>query len=277
MFEGLKKKGYQIEFVSHALAILEVDFPSASEELEQVILNQTVPIEEIIGSGGGETKGTQRLRNGLTGKNWIKETFKIEKKINGETKESISHKVDHVRVIQASESKKYRIALEIEWNNKDPFFDRDLENFKRLHAEGAISIGIMITRGLSLQDNMRQLVRRWVDKNTIDDFEALSKFGVAPTARQKSAVMKRVQRKNNPIPFREAWTSHFVSDKFGAATTHWRKLEDRISRGVGNPCPLVLIGLPDSIVTFDEDPAVVKKLIDEGAQELDETKDETNE
>ena len=22
------------------------------------------------------------------------------------------------------------IALEIEWNNKDPFFDRDLENFK---------------------------------------------------------------------------------------------------------------------------------------------------
>jgi Restriction endonuclease BglII len=33
------------------------------------------------------------------------------------------------------------VALEIEWNNKDPFFDRDLENFKRLHAEGAISVG----------------------------------------------------------------------------------------------------------------------------------------
>jgi hypothetical protein len=29
------------------------------------------------------------------------------------------------------------LALEIEWNN--PFFDRDLENFKRLHANGAIS------------------------------------------------------------------------------------------------------------------------------------------
>jgi hypothetical protein len=46
--------------------------------------------------------------------------------------------------------------------------------------------------------------------------------------------------------------SKFVADKFGEATTHWRKLEDRVHRGVGNPCPLVLIGLPDTIVTFGE-------------------------
>jgi hypothetical protein len=44
----------------------------------------------------------------------------------------------------------------------------------------------------------------------------------------------------------------FVSDKFGEATTHWRKLEDRVHRGVGNPCPLLLVGLPDTIVTFHE-------------------------
>ena len=33
------------------------------------------------------------------------------------------------------------IALEIEWNNKDPFFDRDLENFQRIHKDGVISAG----------------------------------------------------------------------------------------------------------------------------------------
>lgn len=88
MFEALKARGYQIEFVSHALAILQVDFPNAATELEEVILNQSVPIEEIIGSGGGETKGTQRLRNGLTGKGWLKSTFTIEKRINGEPRES---------------------------------------------------------------------------------------------------------------------------------------------------------------------------------------------
>ncbi|HSV23752.1 MAG TPA: BglII/BstYI family type II restriction endonuclease [Xanthobacteraceae bacterium] len=41
------------------------------------------------------------------------------------------------------------MALEIEWNNKDSFFDRDLENFKRLHADGAISVGIIVMRGHS--------------------------------------------------------------------------------------------------------------------------------
>lgn len=73
---------------------------------------------------------------------------------------------------------------------------------------------------------------------------------MARTARQKREVDKRV--KNSAISFEEAWATHFVLDKYGAATTHWAKLEDRVSRGVGNPCPLLLIGLPASIVTFDE-------------------------
>jgi hypothetical protein len=65
----------------------------------------------------------------------------------------------------------------------------------------------------------------------------------------------------------DAWVDHFVGDKFGAATTHWSKLQDRVQRGVGNPCPLVLIGLPESIVTFGEDPTEVKKLLDEAEGE----------
>lgn len=270
MFDALRNRHYEVEFVSHSEAILAVDFPDAVAELEEVILNQSIPIEEIIGSGGGETKGTQRLRNGLTAKDWKKETFTIVKTINGEPRESISHKVDHVRHFVRADGKRYRIALEIEWNNKDPFFDRDLENFKRLHAEGAISVGIIITRGVSLQDNMRTLVRRWVDESSIDDFDRLISKGVAQTARQRREIQKRVERAKNPVPFREAWTGHFVSDKFGAATTHWRKLADRISRGVGNPCPLVLIGLPSSIVTFGESPESIQVLMEAGAKALEE-------
>ena len=270
MFDALRVKGYQIKFLSHAAAILSVDFPDAVAELEEVILNQSIPIEEIIGSGGGETKGTQRLRNGLTAKGWLKETFTIKKTINDEPRESISHKVDHVRVFDRPDQGRYRIALEIEWNNKDPFFDRDLENFKRLHAEGGISLGVIITRGTSMQDEMRSLVRRWVEESSVDDFERLEALGLMQTARQKREVLRRTQRKRNPLPFRDAWTAHFVSDKFGAATTHWRKLDDRIARGVGNPCPLLLIGLPAQIVTFGEDPDVIRKLIDEGGKAFEE-------
>ncbi|HKF13131.1 MAG TPA: hypothetical protein VKB89_31200 [Xanthobacteraceae bacterium] len=106
MFEALKNKGYEIEFVSHSSAILEIDFPDAAAELEQAMLNQSVSIEEIIRSGGGETKGTQRLRNGLTAKGWVQETFTIKKTINDEPRESISHKVDHVRIFDRSNGKR---------------------------------------------------------------------------------------------------------------------------------------------------------------------------
>ena len=82
--------------------------------------------------------------------------------------------------------------------------------------------------------------------------------------------MKRVQRPKKPIPFRDAWVDHFVSDKFGAATTHWTKLQDRVQRGVGNPCPLILIGLPTSIVTFGERASEVEKLLSEGERALDD-------
>ena len=54
---------------------------------------------------------------------------------------------------------KNRIALELEWNNKDPFFDRDLNNFRLLFDLRAISVGIIITRCDELQDIFDQLGR----------------------------------------------------------------------------------------------------------------------
>lgn len=206
-----------------------------------------IPITEIIGSGGGESKGTQRLRRALALHGWRKVCFEIKKTINGIERESISHEVDHVREFAGNNL----VALEIEWNNKDPFFDRDLENFKRLHAEGAISVGVIITRGSSLQDQIWDLVYRFTQERGVKSFADLEAIGLDPTRRQRAAVMKRVERAKNPIDFATAWSEGFVQDKYGAATTHWRKLQDRVHRGVGNPCPLLLIGLSASIVSFD--------------------------
>lgn len=153
-FHALKEKGFEIEFVSHARSILVGEFAGALAELEGVLGRLELPITEIIGSGGGETKFTQRLRKALAGMGWAKHNFEISKIVDGVQRESTSHEVDHVRRV----SDVGTIACEIEWNNKDPFFDRDLENFKRLHAEGAISVGVLITRGRSLQDSMHENV-----------------------------------------------------------------------------------------------------------------------
>jgi Restriction endonuclease BglII len=189
VISALIEKGYRVEFHSHAKAILSVDFPDAVRELEMVLCGVTIPIEEIIGSGGGETKGTQRLRKALAATGWHKVNFVVEKTINGVRKESQSHEVDHVRTFQNGV-----VALEIEWNNKDPFFDRDLENFKRLHAEGGISVGVIITRGTSLQDEMPELVRRFAVQKSLSDVAHLNDIGLNPTPRQKTNILRRVAR-----------------------------------------------------------------------------------
>jgi hypothetical protein len=70
--------------------------------------------------------------------------------IDEEELESPTHKVDCF---------KNRVALEIEWNNKDPFFDRDLNNFRLLFDLRAVNVGVMITRCDNLQDIFDELGR----------------------------------------------------------------------------------------------------------------------
>jgi len=110
--------------------------PEAVKELETILLDIQIPVLELVRGGGGEGELTQRLRKSLSEKfGWTKHNFEIQKIIDGQERESISHEIDHVKRFPNG-----TLVLEIEWNNKDPFFDRDLESFKRLHADGAISI-----------------------------------------------------------------------------------------------------------------------------------------
>jgi hypothetical protein len=243
MLPPLRDAGFDILALNHARAILEHDAAEALRDLEDVFGGLSVPIGELVASGGGEAKLTQRLRRGLAARGWNKETIEVKKLVNGREIAAVSHEIDHVKRMGDTV-----VALEIEWNNKDPFFDRDLESFKRLHGEGALSVGVISTRGRSLQAGLRGLVRRFADRNDIASFEDLVRHGYEPTKRQRKTVADRMQ--GGRRSFREAWVDAFVADKFGEATTHWRKLEDRVHRGVANPCPLLLLGIPASVVTF---------------------------
>lgn len=249
MFEELRNRGFQIHAQCHAEAIMSVDFAKAESELQACLLSLSIPIEEIIASGGGEAKGTQRLRNSLSAKGWNKAKIEIQKFIDGAERTSVTHEIDHYKIFD----QRGAIALEIEWNNKDPFFDRDLENFKRLHAEGAISVGVIVTRGPSLQAGMKDLVRKFVEERQVRNFEDLEKYFYVPTKKQKDRIIEKAEKFSGDFGFRDAFVDIFVSDKFGQATTHWEKLKVRIDRGVGNPCPMLFIGLPREIVTFDDE------------------------
>jgi hypothetical protein len=43
------------------------------------------------------------------------------------------------------------VGVEVEWNNKTEFFDRDLNNFRLLHELGVLSVGVIVTRQSELQ------------------------------------------------------------------------------------------------------------------------------
>jgi hypothetical protein len=222
-----------METRNHAISILAGDFPEEVEGLIGALLAFRVSARELIQSGGGQAASTLRLRDALNALGWRKHEFTIETIVDGVQREATSHEVDHVKHCPRG-----TLALEIEWNNKDPFFDRDLENFQRLHAQGAISLGVLVTRGSSLQNSL---------PNIVADATELKDWGVKDrTERQMKLLQDQVSRN---VPFAEAFAQTFVADKFGAATTHWSKLEDRVKRGVGNPCPLLLIGLPLSSVS----------------------------
>lgn len=243
MLDRLRSDGFELEMTNHADAILHSDFRSELEEVEHALDGFRISAIELIEGGGGEAPFTQRLRRRLVRAGWKKHNFQITKAVDGTPRESTSHEIDHVRFVPRG-----TLALEIEWNNKSEFFDRDLESFKRLHSEGVFAVAILITRGLSSQNDIRAIVTEFANINKISSFEDLEQFGkYDPSRKLRRAVNKRVSKGE---PFRDAWVRYFVASKYAKTTTHWGKLEDRIKRGVGNPCPMLFIGLPSSIVHF---------------------------
>lgn len=148
---------------------------------------------------------------------------------------SESHEIDHYK-----EFDKGNIGLEIEWNNKDPFFDRDLENFRKLHQLGELTLGIIITRGTSLQNELLNVFYRFLESIypfNIDELCNYISLSVKDQAIIKKLLYLSEEEALNKIA-RKIYTS-----KYGSTTTHMDKLLLRINRGVGNPCPFILIGI----------------------------------
>jgi len=133
---------YEVHEWRHATSILKTDFPEQWNDLISLLDNFELRKSSIITRGGGKSPISGYMDSFLYNLNWIEKKFDTSKIIDGVRLETPTHKIDCV---------KGRIALDIEWNNKDPFYDRDLNNFRLLFDLGAISIGIIITRSDELQ------------------------------------------------------------------------------------------------------------------------------
>lgn len=144
------RDSYECYEWKHASAILSQDFPSEWRDLCDLLMTFRLRKSWIATGGGNKSKLSGYIDAFLTGRGWVEKQFQTAIEVDGKRLNSPTHKVDCF---------KNCVALEIEWNNKDPFFDRDLNNFRLLFDLRAVSVGIIITRSDELQDVFNQLGR----------------------------------------------------------------------------------------------------------------------
>lgn len=104
-----------------------------------------------------------------------------------------------------------RVALDFEWNSKDQTYDRDLYAFSAFYGAGAIDVGIILTRGSSLDNAFFRSLGKVLDKDGHDGSEAVYK-------------------------------------KFGASTTWMGKLLYRLDAGRNGGCPVLAVGITPQCV-----------------------------
>ena len=75
-----------------------------------------------------------------------------------------------------------KVALDLEWNSKNQTYDRDLYAFSAFHGAGAIDVGVLLTRGSSLDTDFFRSLGRVLDKDGKEGTEMVDKeFGASST------------------------------------------------------------------------------------------------
>lgn len=144
------RQNYYVGEWRHACAIFAHDYPQEWAEVMDVLANFRLYKSQISVGGGNKSDVAGTIDSALTLRGWREKKFATRVMVDDYVMDSPTHKVDCF---------KNGIALEIEWNNKDPFFDRDLNNFRLLFELRAISVGVIITRHDELQGIFNHLGR----------------------------------------------------------------------------------------------------------------------
>ncbi|MBS0549860.1 MAG: restriction endonuclease [Proteobacteria bacterium] len=131
------RQTYEVYEWRNAAGVLATAHPQEWAEIVACLRAFKFSTSEVVAGGKNKSALAIKFDNFLTSKGWKETQFKTVIKVDDDERASPTHKVD---------SYKNGVALEIEWNNKDPFFDRDLNNFRLLFELRVIDVGIIVTR-----------------------------------------------------------------------------------------------------------------------------------
>jgi hypothetical protein len=130
----------------NARTILEHGHSSEWHDIVDVLSAVRLPHSELAAKGGSKTKTASALDSQLYKRGWVEKKFETKIVVDEVESDSPTHWIDCF---------KGKVALEVEWNNKDPFYDRDLNNFRLLYDLRVVDVGVVVTRATSLMQWMR--------------------------------------------------------------------------------------------------------------------------
>jgi hypothetical protein len=139
---------YDVHEWRNACAVLSSAFPGEWADVLEVLRGFTLRHSHIVAGGGGRSQVSAALDGHFYALGWQERNFDTRIVVDAVERQSPTHKVDCF---------KNGVGVEIEWNNKDPFYDRDLNNFRLLFELRALDVGVLITRSEELQSLFRDL------------------------------------------------------------------------------------------------------------------------
>jgi len=136
------RKLYHVREWRNAAGVLAMACPNEWQDIINVLRNFRLLSSEILTAGGGLSPISKQINGAFDKLGWKEKKFSTKILVDDTEYVSPTHLVDCF---------KGRVAVELEWNNKDPFYDRDLNNFRLLFDLRAIDVGIIVTRASELQ------------------------------------------------------------------------------------------------------------------------------
>ncbi len=142
------KARFRFEERGHACAILAGDFPAEFQDIMECLDSFVLRKSDILTPGGGLSPIPAAIDGFLRTRVWLERSFDIKTLVDGEPTPMPTHKIDNF---------KHGVGLEVEWNNKTEFYDRDLNNFRLLKELRVLSVGVIVTRLTELQQLFNDL------------------------------------------------------------------------------------------------------------------------
>jgi hypothetical protein len=229
------RQKYELLSYRNAAVILSESRRAEFDELLEALRKFAISTDMIRKAGGNESDIPKLLAAALRPHNWyetviqgdlvVRLTWRQQIGVNKKGKPVLGTKFRETRRERYLDGHKIdfvkdRVAFDMEWNSKDQTFDRDLYAFNAFFLSGVIDVGVLVTRGATLDPVLKQLG------------QALKKDGSPET--------KVVQGSQVP---------RMTYEKYGASTTWWGKLIYRLNAGRNGGCPVLAVGITPACIS----------------------------